>query len=365
MTGVNSIRLRSSVRVPERFVRYVYRYAGGSDASGADSDDVLSTAEPRLAVHARRVPDYPPARGGEAWLLDTLDNGSSDWDARRRAAAGLLRAEPRVPVFVEVGSGSRPAADGQMGDMSRLERAGFRRSAARFSILGFDRYVVPQRGQLPSLGELGKRALAGIVPASALVVRGDPRSHAVHLTFDDGPHPEHTPRLLDALAAACATATFFVVGRDAEKHPDIVRRIAAEGHTIGHHSFTHGPPRRTSARALMEEVRRTVELLRDILGYAPRLFRPPRGQLTSQKLVRLWLARQKIVLWNVDPRDFACASPADLAAAMDEGQLTAGDIVLLHDDTPLLPPILTDLARGLGRRGLDLRALEPEGHHGD
>jgi peptidoglycan-N-acetylglucosamine deacetylase len=325
------------VRAPDGFVRYVYRYAGGSDGSTAHDP---ACAKP--AVRARRVPDYPPAHGGDAWLLD-----GGDWDARRRAAAGLLRTEPRVPVFIE---------DPER-DLSRLERAGFRRSAARLSILGLDRYLVPARGVFPSLGELAKRVLAGVVPAGALVVRGDRHGQAVHLTFDDGPHPEHTPRLLDALAAASATATFFVVGRDAEKHPDIVRRIAAEGHTVGHHSFTHGSPPRTSARTLMDEVRRTVELLRDILGYAPRLFRPPRGQLSSEKLVRLWLARQKVVLWNVDPRDFACASSADLAAA----------IVLLHDDTPLLPPILADLARGLTRRGLDLRALTPslDGNLGD
>lgn len=331
------------MRVPERFVRYVYRYAGGSDDAGGGGE--LAAIE--QAIRARRVPGYPPARGCDAWLLE-----GGDWDALRRAAAGLRRTEPEVPIFVEV-------EDAIDRDPSRLERAGFRRRAARLSILGLERYLVPERGALPSPGDLAKRALAGIVPAGALVVHGDRSGHEVHLTFDDGPHPEHTPRVLDALAAAGATATFFVVGRDAEKHPDLVRRITDEGHTLGHHSYSHSSPPRTSARTLLEEVRRTVEILRDIVGYAPRLFRPPRGQLSSEKLVRLWLARQKVILWNIDPRDFACASPADLAAAMNAGQLVAGDIVLLHDDTPLVPPILADLKQGLARRGLDLRAFEP------
>jgi peptidoglycan/xylan/chitin deacetylase (PgdA/CDA1 family) len=345
------------VRVPERFVRFIYRYAGGSESTANLDEASFANAvsasgsggqSQKRAVRARRVPSYPPARGRDAWLLE-----GSDWDALRRAAAGLLRAEPEVPIFVE---------DADDPDVARLERAGFRRGAARVSILGVERYWVPPRGNLPTPGDLAKRALAGIVPAGALVVNGDRAGRSVYLTFDDGPHPEHTPRILDALAAASATATFFVVGRDAESHPDIVRRIVAEGHTLGHHSYSHGPPARTSARELMDEVSRTVALLRDIVGYAPRLFRPPRGQLTSEKLVRLWLARQRVILWNVDPRDFACATPADLAAALNGGQLVAGDIVLLHDDTPLLLPILADLARGLGRRGLELRALEPSVH---
>lgn len=317
-------------------MRIVYGYAGSAVASGRPA-----------TVPARRVPGYPPAGGRDAWLLEPNGHG---WEGARETAAQLRFAEPGTPIFVESQGNEDNAA---------VERAGFRRRAARLRLLGVERYLVPPRGVLPSPGDLAKAALAAATPGDRLVVRGDPRSASVHLTFDDGPHPEHTPVLLDALAAAGATATFFVVGAQAEKRPDLVKRIVAEGHALGHHSYTHSSPPRTSARALLEEVKRTCDLLGDLVGYAPRLFRPPRGQITTEKLARLWLARQKVMLWNVDPRDFACATSDDLRAALVDRDLRGGDIVLLHDDHPRFAPLLPELARDLGQRGLKLRALDP------
>src|SRR5262245_42795080 len=82
-----------------------------------------------------------------------------------------------------------------------------------------------------------RRLLAAALPRHLFLVRGRTSSRCVYLTFDDGPHPEYTPGLLDRLAKADVRATFFVVGRMAERHPDVVRRMAAEGHLVANHSF--------------------------------------------------------------------------------------------------------------------------------
>ncbi len=128
------------------------------------------------------------------------------------------------------------------------------------------------------------------------------RRPAVCLTFDDGPHPEHTPRLLDALAAEHVKATFFVVGCRAQRYPDLVRRMVREGHDVGHHSYFHREPAATSCRSLMWEVDETVGLLRDEFGIHSTLFRPPKGVVTLPKLTGLWARGQTVVLWTVDAR---------------------------------------------------------------
>ena len=202
-----------------------------------------------------------------------------------------------------------------------------------------------------------RRALVRVAPRGLLLAHGD--LAAVYLTFDDGPHPEHTPRLLDALLGHGVRSTFFVVGNRAVQHPEIIQRMVREGHSVGHHSFNHTAPSKTSARQLLDEVRETRSMLREQTGLQHNLFRPPSGQLTPAKLVGLWLERQTVVLWSLDPRDFACRSHADLAAAFAQRPIHGGDVVLLHDDNPHLLPILDDLVADVRSRGLEFRAIDP------
>jgi peptidoglycan/xylan/chitin deacetylase (PgdA/CDA1 family) len=174
----------------------------------------------------------------------------------------------------------------------------------------------------------------------------------VCLTFDDGPHPQHTLRLLDILKAEYVTGTFFMVGREMEKHPDVVRRVVLDGHAVGGHSFTHGEPGATSPRQLAEEVDRTERLFAQITGRPSRLFRPPHGKLTAGKLLRLWWRGQRVVLWNVDPKDFACASAAELGSRFDGRPLCGGDVVLLHDNVPHAADVLPDVIRSVRKSKL-------------
>jgi peptidoglycan/xylan/chitin deacetylase (PgdA/CDA1 family) len=197
-----------------------------------------------------------------------------------------------------------------------------------------------------------RSALAYALPKRLFLVRGPQDSREVCLTFDDGPHPEHTPRLLEVLASQGVAATFFIVGQQARRYPELVRRLADEGHVVVHHSYYHADPSRTSASQLLEEIRQTSDLLSELLDEVPELFRPPHGKLTGAKLWRLWRAGQTVVLWNVDPKDYALHSVAQGLSWFQTRPLRGGDIVLFHDTHPFAAEILPELIRAARQRGL-------------
>lgn len=162
------------------------------------------------------------------------------------------------------------------------------------------------------------------------------KAHPVEiaLTFDDGPDPQHTGRVLDLLLEAGIKATFFAIGECARRHPELIRRMVKEGHEVANHTETHSEPRKTSTRVFLDEIRRTRLLLQDLTGRDCRLVRPPKGQLTAGKLCGLLREQFTVVLWNVDPRDFAMTSPQSMRTWVEGYRPRSGDIVLLHDDRP-------------------------------
>jgi peptidoglycan/xylan/chitin deacetylase (PgdA/CDA1 family) len=193
--------------------------------------------------------------------------------------------------------------------------------------------------------------MTATLPRRLFMTSGPASSRSIALTFDDGPHPTHTPAVLDQLRALGVRATFFVIGSRAEAHPSLVARIAAEGHEIGHHSYAHTPPNETSAWTLVDEARRTAALLERLIGRRPVLYRPPHGKLSPGKLLGLWALGQTIVLWNCDPKDFACASDDPIRRWFEGAPLAGGDILLLHDVHPNIAPALDAVvarAAGLG-----------------
>jgi peptidoglycan-N-acetylglucosamine deacetylase len=206
--------------------------------------------------------------------------------------------------------------------------------------------------------QLLRAGLAATLPRRWFLVRGPAHSNAVCLTFDDGPHPEHTPRLLDTLKGHRVPATFFVIGQQAQRHPDLVCRMAAEGHAVGHHSFTHGEPDQTSARQLVEEVRATGQLLASLLGRASTLFRPPKGKMTVGKLWRLWRARQTIVLWDADPKDYSRRFSGEVWEWFRGHPLRGGNVVLLHDNHPHAAAVLPDLVKAARQSGLRFTTIQ-------
>jgi peptidoglycan/xylan/chitin deacetylase (PgdA/CDA1 family) len=200
-----------------------------------------------------------------------------------------------------------------------------------------------------------RRALEFTLPRTRFLVRGPASGGAVALTFDDGPHPDITPRLLDLLTEHGLLATFFVIGRDAARYPELVARIVAEGHGIGHHSYTHSEPATTSTATLLAELEATNEPLWRSGGVLPTIMRPPKGQLTVGKLARLVAKGYRVVLWSQDPKDYAMTSAEPLCTWARETVFTAGDVILLHDVHPHCLAAIPTLAARL--RELELTTV--------
>ena len=184
-------------------------------------------------------------------------------------------------------------------------------------------------------------------------------SGCVALTFDDGPDPASTTRVLDVLAKRGARATFFVLGERAERHPAILRRMIEDGHSIGLHSFDHNrlyaflPP--SSVRADIERCRAIVEAA---TGVRPLWFRPPVGQMSPRTARGVILAQAETVGWSVRARDGLRGTSPDDALRRIEPKLESGAIVLLHDAWER--PSAEDGEDPAGARALDalLDALE-------
>jgi peptidoglycan/xylan/chitin deacetylase (PgdA/CDA1 family) len=154
----------------------------------------------------------------------------------------------------------------------------------------------------------------------------------VALTFDDGPDPVFTPQILDVLAAHHARATFFVLGSRAAQHPDVVRRIAAEGHTVGTHTQSHRVGFHfASPAAVQREISQAIDVVRGILATTPTLFRPPQG-LRTPLFGSAWkkLRNQTCVTWSVRGLDSFPTTAAKIVARVSKG-LEPGAIVTLHD----------------------------------
>ncbi|MDQ0194239.1 polysaccharide deacetylase family protein [Paenibacillus wynnii] len=133
---------------------------------------------------------------------------------------------------------------------------------------------------------------------------GGPRIKSVALTFDDVPDPRFTPQLLDVLRKNQVRATFFVVGSRAKKHPDLVARIVREGHIIGNHSYNHPQFRKLRMKEFKAQILRTENIIQNIVGYKPKLIRPPYGEITEQQLEWAKSHGYKVVNWNVDSQDW-------------------------------------------------------------
>lgn len=207
---------------------------------------------------------------------------------------------------------------------------------------------------IPSWRQMARSILARAMPRRRFMVDVPRHVGAACLTFDDGPHPEYTPRILDILSEDQVKATFFVIGNVAEKHPDLVRRIMDEGHVIGNHTWTHSNPKCQSVDELVSEVEKADDLLTRLTGERPRLFRPPMGKLTMRKFRRLWQAEKSVVLWSNDPKDFACGSAYELRAKLvQERPVDPGDIVLMHDNRPYAVEVLSDVIASMKRRRID------------
>jgi peptidoglycan-N-acetylglucosamine deacetylase len=189
--------------------------------------------------------------------------------------------------------------------------------------------------------------------------------HEVALTFDDGPHAEGTPAVLDVLRATGARATFFLVGEQVERRPALAAEIVAAGHGVALHGHRHRNLLRVAPRALAADLDRAHDLIGESTGVAPSVYRPPYGIFSPAALAiarrRAWLP----LLWSRWGTDWRCSIAPERIARKVAGEAAAGDVLLLHDadhysargswrrTAAALPAVLEELER----RGLQTVTL--------
>jgi peptidoglycan/xylan/chitin deacetylase (PgdA/CDA1 family) len=167
---------------------------------------------------------------------------------------------------------------------------------------------------------LGPRTIQGLGGDSA----------GIALTFDDGPDPRYTPQILDVLAAHHVTATFFMVGREAAKYPDLVRRVAEQGNAIGVHTWDHLRLTTASPAVFSSEVDREIDLLTSLTGARPTCLRPPYGSANQATLNEAASRGLGVAQWSVDPSDWTRPG-ANAIVSRVVSHLNPDGIILLHD----------------------------------
>jgi peptidoglycan-N-acetylglucosamine deacetylase len=177
-----------------------------------------------------------------------------------------------------------------------------------------------------------KRSLAGLLPRRWLVTSAKTAANAVALTFDDGPNPEFTPLVLAVLKKHAMKATFFTIGENLVKYPELARQIVNEGHQLGNHSYFHREYRDLPLAQQLAEIDRTDALLSDIDGANRHTFRPPRGELSPTLLVALIRRNQTIAMWSYDSLDYEGRGAESIVRRFEKHPMRPGEIVLMHDD---------------------------------
>lgn len=203
---------------------------------------------------------------------------------------------------------------------------------------------MPGKVVLRMLGMLDRRVLW----------RVPTREKEVYLTFDDGPEPAVTPWVLDTLAQYGAKATFFCLGRNAERHPELFQRLREEGHAVGHHTWDHPDGWRTPALAYHRSVLRAAELV------GGELFRPPYGRLRFGQSRALG-KRFQVVMWDVLGGDFRKNRNGATCARHVLRRSKPGSIIVLHDNlksAACLKEALPLILEGWARKGLRCAALD-------
>jgi peptidoglycan/xylan/chitin deacetylase (PgdA/CDA1 family) len=190
-------------------------------------------------------------------------------------------------------------------------------------------------------------------PPQGIVYSVRTADRAVAITVDDGPHPVSTPRLLAALSAVGARATFFLIGRDAKANPALVQAIVAQGSEIGNHSWDHANLAQAGPARLRQEMVDTADVLSGYAGRPVTLFRFPFFSQTRSAVRQALDLGYTVVGASIDPRDWQRPGVAAIVArSLDRVQ--PGDILLLHDGNNQTVAALPTIVAGLAARGLQM-----------
>lgn len=171
-----------------------------------------------------------------------------------------------------------------------------------------------------------------ILPIGAEIAfaHGNREEKKIALTFDDGPHPYFTEKILDILEKYNVRATFFMIGENVKNYPTIARRVYEAGHEIGNHTYTHPHMKKISPDVLEQEIKKTEDALRELDIPRPALFRPPEGFRSAEQVARIEGLGYRVVVWSLDTHDWK-----NTASSLIEAQVLktvqGGDVLLFHD----------------------------------
>ena len=184
--------------------------------------------------------------------------------------------------------------------------------------------------------------------------RMDKNERAVYLTFDDGPIPEATPFILKTLAEFGVHATFFMVGDNVRKHPELYEQIVAAGHQVGNHTFNHWGGFKHTTRSYSENVQKANDLIHS------HLFRPPHGWMRWEQY--FWVGRKyRIVMWDLVTRDYSKWMTADDIVANVKRYARNGSIITFHDSLKSIDKLhyaLPESLRWLKEQGYEFKTFE-------
>ncbi|MFA5145945.1 MAG: polysaccharide deacetylase family protein [Candidatus Omnitrophota bacterium] len=196
-----------------------------------------------------------------------------------------------------------------------------------------------------------KKLIKRLISNRYFAFSGKVKDKRIALTFDDGPHVDHTEDILKILKSENVKATFFVIGKEAERHPALVRHMAEDQHEVANHSYWH------SRKGGVEEIKETEKSIEGIVGSSPRLFRPPWGRIGLKKLLYTATSNMKIVLWSFDSHDYKFNTAEELRRHLRRSRISAGDILLFHEDYAHTKEALPDILTDLKTRGFEFRTV--------
>jgi len=183
------------------------------------------------------------------------------------------------------------------------------------------------------------------------------KKKSIALTFDDGPDPKTTPQILEILKEKNVKATFFVIGKKAEKYPELLRRIDEEGHIIANHSYSHNYLIAFfSTSRLIKDLRRCNEIVFETLGKTPAFFRPPFGVTNPRYSKALKTNGLQSIGWSLRSMDTKARSKYKLIDTVIS-KLKRGDIVLLHDSLSVTADALEDIIEHIATKRIDIEPL--------
>jgi peptidoglycan/xylan/chitin deacetylase (PgdA/CDA1 family) len=184
------------------------------------------------------------------------------------------------------------------------------------------------------------------------IKQGPAEGNRIALTFDDGPTPGVTDLILDELKQRGLRATFFMIGNGITAAPDLARRVLVEGHEVGNHTLTHPKLTALPDAQVEAEVDKTQEIIRDVLRHHAIWFRPPFGALRQNQAGMILKAGLRVVLWNVDPGDWAQPGETKIIKTV-LAESRPGSIILCHDKYQQTANSVGAVLDGLMERGLE------------